>query len=147
MNSATKSQARSKLASRSIAAFAVAALALASAGCESAEEPVVADTSQAPAPTPVDSAPTPEPKPKPKPKAKPKPKPSPSASPSEKPRRLTGGGDDNCTPGYSPCLPPESDYDCAGGSGNGPGYAEGPISVTGSDPYDLDSEGDGIACE
>ena len=53
----------------------------------------------------------------------------------------------NCTAGYSPCLPPASDYDCAGGSGNGPAYANGPIHVTGSDPYDLDSEGDGIACE
>jgi hypothetical protein len=53
----------------------------------------------------------------------------------------------NCTPGYKPCLTPASDYDCAGGSGNGPAYAEGPIYVTGSDPYDLDSEGDGIACE
>ncbi|GAB3258112.1 hypothetical protein GCM10027448_28520 [Nocardioides dilutus] len=53
----------------------------------------------------------------------------------------------NCTPGYSPCLTPASDYDCAGGSGNGPEYAVGPIYVTGSDPYDLDSEGDGIACE
>lgn len=53
----------------------------------------------------------------------------------------------NCTPGYKPCLAPASDYDCAGGSGDGPQYAYGPISVTGSDPYDLDSEGDGIACE
>jgi resuscitation-promoting factor RpfB len=53
----------------------------------------------------------------------------------------------NCTPGYSPCLAPASDYDCAGGSGDGPQYASGPIYVTGSDPYDLDSEGDGIACE
>jgi beta-lactam-binding protein with PASTA domain len=53
----------------------------------------------------------------------------------------------NCTAGYRPCLPPASDYDCAGGSGNGPEYAYGPIYVTGSDPYDLDSEGDGIACE
>ena len=53
----------------------------------------------------------------------------------------------NCTPGYTPCLAPSSDYDCAGGSGNGPSYATGPIHVTGSDPYDLDSEGDGIACE
>lgn len=53
----------------------------------------------------------------------------------------------NCTPGYSPCLPPASDYDCAGGSGNGPEYAHGPIKVTGSDPYDLDRDGDGVACE
>lgn len=53
----------------------------------------------------------------------------------------------NCTPGYSPCLPPAYDYDCAGGSGDGPKYAVGPIRVTGSDPYGLDSDGDGVACE
>jgi resuscitation-promoting factor RpfB len=32
----------------------------------------------------------------------------------------------NCTPGYSPCLPPASDYDCAGGSGDGPEYCTEP---------------------
>ena len=53
----------------------------------------------------------------------------------------------NCTPGYSPCLPPASDYDCAGGTGNGPKYAYGPIIVTGSDPYDLDANNDGVGCE
>lgn len=53
----------------------------------------------------------------------------------------------NCTPGYDPCLPPASDYDCAGGSGDGPGYATGPVRISGSDPYDLDRDGDGIACE
>ena len=53
----------------------------------------------------------------------------------------------NCTPGYSPCLVPASDYDCAGGGGNGPAYANGPIYVTGSDPYGLDADGDGVACE
>lgn len=58
-----------------------------------------------------------------------------------------GGGGGGCTAGYSPCLPPMSDYDCAGGAGNGPGYANGPVYVTGSDPYDLDSDGDGVACE
>lgn len=51
-----------------------------------------------------------------------------------------------CTPGYSPCLPPASDYDCAGGSGDGPKYT-GYVTVTGSDPYDLDSDGDGVGCE
>jgi resuscitation-promoting factor RpfB len=51
------------------------------------------------------------------------------------------------TPGYSPCVPIASDVDCAGGSGNGPAYVEGPIYVTGDDPYDLDRDGDGIACE
>jgi beta-lactam-binding protein with PASTA domain len=53
----------------------------------------------------------------------------------------------NCTPGYRPCLTPASDYDCAGGSGDGPNYAYGPIYITGSDPYDLDRDGDGVACE
>ncbi len=52
----------------------------------------------------------------------------------------------NCTPGYTPCLTPASDYDCAGGSGNGPAYT-GLVHVTGSDPYDLDADGDGVACE
>lgn len=58
----------------------------------------------------------------------------------------SGGGGGNCTPGYTPCLAPASDYDCAGGSGNGPAYT-GYVKVTGSDPYDLDSDGDGGACE
>ena len=57
------------------------------------------------------------------------------------------GGGGGCTPGYTPCLPPASDYDCAGGAGDGPKYAQGPVTVTGSDPYSLDSDGDGIACE
>lgn len=52
----------------------------------------------------------------------------------------------NCTAGYSPCLPPASDYDCAGGSGDGPKYT-GRVTVTGSDPYDLDSDNDGVGCE
>ena len=53
----------------------------------------------------------------------------------------------DCTPGYSPCLPSASDYDCAGGSGNGPKYVSGPVRVTGSDPYDLDRDGDGTGCD
>ena len=52
----------------------------------------------------------------------------------------------NCTPGYDPCVPPASDVDCAGGSGNGPAYT-GPVRVTGSDPYGLDADGDGLGCE
>ena len=52
-----------------------------------------------------------------------------------------------CTPGYSPCIPPGPDVDCAGGSGNGPRYVQGPVTVTGSDPYGLDSDHDGIGCE
>jgi hypothetical protein len=46
------------------------------------------------------------------------------------------------------CLRPNvSDYDCAGGSGNGPYYVRGPFRVVGYDHYRLDSDGDGIACE
>jgi hypothetical protein len=51
-----------------------------------------------------------------------------------------------CTPGYSPCLPlGPSDYDCLGGTGDGPAYA-GPERVTGSDPYGLDGDNNGWAC-
>lgn len=53
----------------------------------------------------------------------------------------------NCTAGYQPCLTPASDYDCGGGSGDGPKYAYGPIYISGSDPYGLDNDGDGVACE
>lgn len=53
----------------------------------------------------------------------------------------------SCDPNYSGCVPIDSDVDCAGGSGNGPSYADGPVSVIGRDVYDLDSDGDGIACD
>jgi Excalibur calcium-binding domain len=49
--------------------------------------------------------------------------------------------------GYSPCIPPGPDVDCAGGSGDGPRYVNGPVYVEGSDPYGLDSDGDGVGCE
>lgn len=53
---------------------------------------------------------------------------------------------EDCTAGYSPCLPAASDYDCSGGSGDGPEYVDGPVRVGGSDPYDLDRDGDGFGC-
>jgi hypothetical protein len=52
-----------------------------------------------------------------------------------------------CDPNYSGCVPVASDVDCAGGSGNGPAYAEGPVNVIGSDIYGLDNDNDGVACE
>jgi hypothetical protein len=53
----------------------------------------------------------------------------------------------NCNPNYSGCLKPNSsDYDCAGGSGNGPDYT-GTVEVLGYDEYGLDADGDGIGCE
>jgi hypothetical protein len=54
----------------------------------------------------------------------------------------------SCDPNYSgACVPIASDVDCAGGSGNGPEYVEGPVRVTGADIYGLDDDGDGIGCE
>lgn len=55
-------------------------------------------------------------------------------------------GKKHCTKGYKPCLHPASDYDCAGGTGDGPKYT-GTVRVKGSDPYDLDSDNDGYGCE
>jgi hypothetical protein len=54
-----------------------------------------------------------------------------------------------CDPNYSGrCLKPNvTDYDCAGGSGNGPYYVKGPFRVVGRDHYRLDADHDGIACE
>lgn len=50
--------------------------------------------------------------------------------------------------GYSPCLPPGPDVDCASGSGNGPRYT-GRVTVDHGfgDPFDLDRDGDGVGCE
>jgi hypothetical protein len=53
-----------------------------------------------------------------------------------------------CDPNYSgACVPIASDVDCAGGSGNGPAYVDGPVTVVGNDIYDLDRDGDGTACD
>ncbi|HEV7648141.1 MAG TPA: hypothetical protein VGP26_08275 [Actinophytocola sp.] len=91
--------------------------------------------------------------PKPKPKAKPKPKPAPAPrttthkpAPAPKPKPAPKPAA-TCDPNYSGCVPVASDVDCAGGSGNGPAYVAGPVEVIGSDIYDLDRDGDGVACE
>jgi hypothetical protein len=53
-----------------------------------------------------------------------------------------------CDPNYEgPCVPVDSDVDCASGSGNGPSYVDGPVTVVGDDIYGLDSNNDGIGCE
>jgi hypothetical protein len=53
-----------------------------------------------------------------------------------------------CDPNYTwACVPVASDVDCAGGSGNGPAYVQGPVKVIGTDIYGLDNDGDGIGCE
>ncbi len=45
----------------------------------------------------------------------------------------------DCMVGYSPCLPVVADLDC-------PEIGH-PVTVTGSDPYRLDRDGDGIGCD
>jgi len=53
----------------------------------------------------------------------------------------------SCNPNYSGCLDPNaSDYDCEGGSGNGP-YYTGTVEVIGYDEYGLDADGDGYGCD
>jgi len=44
-------------------------------------------------------------------------------------------------------VPIARDVDCAGGNGNGPEYVSGPVYVVGPDEYELDRDGDGVACE
>lgn len=52
-----------------------------------------------------------------------------------------------CHSSYSGCLKPNSgDYDCAGGTGNGPNYT-GSVEVLGPDVFDLDRDNDGWGCE
>jgi len=53
-----------------------------------------------------------------------------------------------CDPNYQgACVPVASDVDCAGGNGNGPAYVQGPVYIVGEDIYELDRDGDGVACE
>jgi hypothetical protein len=54
----------------------------------------------------------------------------------------------SCDSNYSgACVPIDSDVDCAGGSGDGPSYVSGPVTVVGNDIYGLDRDSDGTGCE
>ncbi len=54
----------------------------------------------------------------------------------------------SCDSNYSgACVPVARDVDCAGGSGNGPEYVSGPVTVVGEDVYGLDRDGDGVGCD
>jgi hypothetical protein len=66
-----------------------------------------------------------------------------------KPPQTTSAPARNCDSAYpDACLHDGiGDYDCAGGSGNGPNYVEGPITVRAPDPFGLDSDDDGVGCE
>lgn len=71
----------------------------------------------------------------------------PAATPPAAPQPSPASGQ-RCDPNYTgACLNPNSpDYDCQGGSGNGPDYT-GPVHVVGNDHYGLDRDGDGQGCE
>jgi hypothetical protein len=89
--------------------------------------------------------------PSPSPVSTPKPTPTPklaSPTPQNTPIISTQPKND-CNPSYPDvCIPNgAADYDCAGGSGNGPNYIKGPIRVLSPDPYGLDRDHDGIGCE
>ena len=70
--------------------------------------------------------------------------PRPTTTSTTKPATTTST--QGCHPSYVPCLKIVSDYDCIGGSGNGPLYT-GRVQVIGPDDYDLDRDGDGIGCD
>jgi outer membrane biosynthesis protein TonB len=96
----------------------------------------------------VEAVTTVKPKIKPKAVIKVKPKPEPKKTTAKPRPRKTKKPAPSCDPNYSGgCVPIASDVDCAGGSGNGPAYFSGTARVTGDDIYDLDRDGDGIACE
>jgi Staphylococcal nuclease homologue len=60
----------------------------------------------------------------------------------------TDSAEPTCHPSYTgACLDPNAtDYDCAGGEGDGPLYT-GLVNVVGYDEYKLDADGDGYGCE
>lgn len=57
----------------------------------------------------------------------------------EDPARATVPGTGECHPNYDPCLPVTDDLDCSD--------IRMSVTVTGQDPYGLDRDGDGLACE
>ncbi len=113
---------------------------------EAPQEPTLAPsptTAPTLAPTPTATE-TPEQATSPTPAPEPtKPPPEPNESQAEEPVTQ------NCDTSYPDvCIPiGAADYDCAGGSGNGPNYIRGPLRVLPPDPHGLDRDGDGIGCE
>lgn len=72
----------------------------------------------------------------------------PPPPPQSAPAPFAGSSQGNCDSNYGgACVPIASDVDCGGGSGNGPAYLNGSATVVGSDIYDLDRDGNGIACD
>jgi hypothetical protein len=110
------------------------------------ETPTVTPTTSPPAPIPTVASSRPA---VPKKRALPAPpKRTVPATPQRRPP-ATAAPRSDCEPSYpSVCLRRGiGDYDCSSGTGNGPNYAHGPLAVRAPDPFDLDSDNDGIGCE
>ena len=83
---------------------------------------------------------------------KPAPTPTRTRTPPTPPSAVNGN---NCHPSYvgtdairGGCIQSGiGDYDCAGGSGNGPNYATSNVRVVGPDTFDLDRDNDNIGCD
>lgn len=58
------------------------------------------------------------------------------------PAATAAGASQKCEPGYSPCLPVVADLNCSDIPAS-----KKPVRVTGSDPYRLDADHDGLGCE
>jgi hypothetical protein len=71
---------------------------------------------------------------------------TPIADPAECPS--VGLPSSSCDPNYvGACLDPSAyDYDCLGGTGDGPQYT-GTVEVVGTDRFGLDANGNGVGCE
>lgn len=54
----------------------------------------------------------------------------------------SGANSGGCAPGYSPCLPIVSDLNCSDIPAD-----KKPVTVTGSDQYELDRDHNGIGCQ
>lgn len=111
-------------------------------------EATVAGATDTPSPS---LSPTPEPTDEPTPTPTLEPTLAPTLKPTPEPTQapiVTQAPQANCHPSYQgACLDPfASDYDCAGGSGNGPKYT-GRVIVVGPDVFGLDRDNDGIGCE
>lgn len=121
-----------------VVAFIVVVAAAAAAGCGDDEPAAVLEATEAPEPTPTAT---------PQPTEAPTPTPLPTLAPIIPPPVQDEPGQ-ACHPSYAgTCLDPNaSDYDCLGGSGDGPLYT-GPVQVVGPDVFGLDADNDGLGCE
>jgi hypothetical protein len=69
-----------------------------------------------------------------------------AAPPADEPTPAAPTANAGCDPNYSGCVPIAEDVDCID-AGDGPAYIRMGAIVTGQDIYDLDANGNGLACD